>query len=89
MTYLTHQGVPKKRVINRDKIERIRKSLAAGDADFLAHAVTHCGGFAGQSFKGLLISTMQAGYDRERAAQVSAAVKNFTEPEILWLCEHS
>jgi hypothetical protein len=74
--------------INRDKIERIRKPLSAGDVEFLSHAVAYCGGFEGQSFKGLLISTMQAGYDQERAARVAAAVKNLTEPEILWLCEH-
>ena len=77
------------KTINRDKVEGLRKSLVAGDVYTLSRAVEHCGGFAGQPFKGLLISTMQRGYDRARTARLSMVVKTLSEAEILWLCENA
>ena len=75
--------------VNREKVEKLRAFLFPGDVDHLWHAVEFCGGFAGQPFKGLLISTLKAGYDDARTSRLAAVIKRLNEAEILWLCDHS
>jgi len=75
--------------MNREKVERVLRGLQDGDVVALSRAVEHCGGYRGEPFKGLLVSTLQTGYDKERAHRLRIAVSSLSEEEIVWLCEQS
>ena len=73
--------------MKRQKVDQLKKSLHESDVYTLSRAVEYCGGYRGERFKGLLLSTLQSGYDKERIGRLEKVVKNLTEEEIIWLCE--